>query len=70
MNQPACPLCHGTNIGPPNNIRATDCAMYVAGERKPVFASVARVCLDCGYLMQFLPPDDLARLRNRLSSPR
>ena len=62
MNPITCSACRSPNVHPGSSINTQHSPMYF-GMRKPIFASVARVCLDCGHLMQFVPPEDLAKLR-------
>jgi len=71
MSNSRCPVCASGRITPRTVVPAPTRLAYETNPQGGMFskgtvvgnATHACACLDCGYVMCFLGPDDLARLR-------
>jgi hypothetical protein len=76
MSTPRCPVCGGSRVTPPTTLSVPlqqhMALVYETNPQGGVFSrgkivgspAAGCACLDCGYVMVFLKPDDLARLRD------
>ena len=73
-----CPVCASERLSMPYTYNSFESHMRIPDGAKGMFGtkdltvapSLARVCLDCGYMMFFLGPDDLKQVQAAASGRR